>query len=835
MGIVSAPFYLQRAMSQVLAGLLGLGVFLYLDDIVIVGDDEEDFLSNYLAVLQRLDQYHLRLNANKCIIGVSELPLLGHVVDGSGIRQSPDRIAALLNVPMPRSTRELRRFLGATNFMRRFIPNYGIIAAPLIALTTGDKKALQSASALTAFEALKAAVAGQINVCHLDYSLPLVVSTDASILGIGATLSNLHPDGSRRVVACISHKFTKAESRWKTIEQEAFAMVYALQHWRDILYGHHFILETDHRNLTYIHGGSSPKLTRWLLILQEFSYGTVHLDGESNVLPDLTSRYPLSGSSSPVTVAADLSVDISPAVIPSAISSDEGESFPITLDDFEEESLSDLDGLVPALSRRLGMARRSPRRGAVPPPPPPALASPTTLPIPEKDRRACFDRVHNSTLGHLGINRTLHLLQERGWTWPHMARDVTDFIHGCALCQKERPSPPQVDLARGQLSSYALFEELAIDFIGPLPRDDLQNAYIFNAVCCFSRFSELIPVEAATAAIAAHCLLTIVARYGCFRRIRSDRGTHFVNAVIEEFLNLFQIQNVLTLAERPQANGIAERIGGEVMRHLRALVFDARIRSIWSVVLPLVQRILNRTFREFLGCAPNALVYVQAPDLDRGLFEPFREHNALLPVSMDYLQALRDAQESLLDITAEHLAAQQRHRLAKARPVIPTVFPIGSYVLFEYLTRPPSKLHTRAAGPFQVLAHDRNNVTIADLTSGKTKVVDAGRLTPFLFSGTHAEASAVAAADLGETEVLRILDVSGNPKHRSALRFRVEWSDGDITSEPWDTVKHLALLDDYILANPEKKLGYLLPPEKKLGLLLPKKSRGWNSQSKHAK
>ena len=103
MGTVSALFYLQRVMSQVLAGLLGLGVFLYLDDIVIVGDDEEDFVSNYLAVLQRLDQFNLRLNAHKCIIGVSELPLLGHVVDGSGIRQSPDRIAALLNVPLVNS------------------------------------------------------------------------------------------------------------------------------------------------------------------------------------------------------------------------------------------------------------------------------------------------------------------------------------------------------------------------------------------------------------------------------------------------------------------------------------------------------------------------------------------------------------------------------------------------------------------------------------------------------------------------------------------------------------------------------------------------------------
>jgi hypothetical protein len=134
-----------------------------------------------------------------------------------------------------------------------------------------------------------------------------------------------------------------------------------------------------------------------------------------------------------------------------------------------------------------------------------------------------------------------------------------------------------------------------------------------------------------------------------------------------------------------------------------------------------------------------------------------------------------------------------------------------------------------------VLDRQRNNVTIADLTSGKTKVVDVGRLTPFILSGTPADAAAVAAADLGETEVLRILDVSGNPKNRHALSFRVEWSDEDITSEPWESVKHLSLLDDFILANPDAKLGYLLPPEKRLGLLIPKSTRGWSSQNKYAK
>jgi hypothetical protein len=77
--------------------------------------------------------------------------------------------------------------------------------------------------------------------------------------------------------------------------------------------------------------------------------------------------------------------------------------------------------------------------------------------------------------------------------------------------------------------------------------------------------------------------------------VRSDRGTHIVNEIVEEFLRLFEIQQVLTLSERPQANAIAERNGCEVMRHLWMLVASKDLRSLWSVVLPLSQRIINKT------------------------------------------------------------------------------------------------------------------------------------------------------------------------------------------------------------------------------------------------
>ena len=133
--------------------------------------------------------------------------------------------------------------------------------------------------------------------------------------------------------------------------------------------------------------------------------------------------------------------------------------------------------------------------------------------------------------------------------------------------------------------------------MGPFSTDEVSNSYILDKVCSTSRYCELFPTEAATAVISAYCLLAVVSRYGCFRRVRSDGGAHFVIEVIKEFQQLFEIQAVLSLAQRPQANALTERNGAEVARHLRALLLDKVIRGLWSVLLLLVMRIINRSCR----------------------------------------------------------------------------------------------------------------------------------------------------------------------------------------------------------------------------------------------
>ena len=182
--------------------------------------------------------------------------------------------------------------------------------------------------------------------------------------------------------------------------------------------------------------------------------------------------------------------------------------------------------LFPTVSQRASLpraAKTAPQRSAsVPLEPPAAAINPVIVDEVMPDQRTAFSEVHNSRVGHHGVHRTVRALIRRGFRWPRMHRDVATMIAACAFCQKERLAgePPVVVLS--SLVSYSLFEELAIDFIGPLPADAVGNIYIFNAICVFSRFTEL---------IAAHRLLQIFARYGCFKRLRSDRGSHFVNGV----------------------------------------------------------------------------------------------------------------------------------------------------------------------------------------------------------------------------------------------------------------------------------------------------------------
>ena len=347
---------------------------------------------------------------------------------------------------------------------------------------------------------------------------------------------------------------------------------------------------------------------------------------------------------------------------------------------------------------------------------------------------------------------------------------------------------------------------MSIDFIGPLPKDQVDNSYVCGITCGFSGFVEAFAVEAATAILAAHSLVSVFARYSAPQQVRSDRGTHFVNEIIEELLRVFKVMGIVTPPYRPQANGIEERAGGEVIRHLRALVEHPDARGLWSVALPLAVRIVNHTYRWWLGYRPTDLVTVQPWDGDRGLFDPLRPVSEMLPVSTEFLQELHGTYECMLDESSRRVVEEQR-QLEGARGSR-TKKPVnaGDLVLVRYPTQPPSKLHNRVAGPFRVLKRQGNLVYAKDLTCDRVIERDAEMVIPFLqpHPMTEPELVKLAAQDLQEVIVDQIKDHRGAVS-KSKIEFLVLWSDGEESWEPWKTVQKLSMLDDYVAAHRELK------------------------------
>ena len=129
---------------------------------------------------------------------------------------------------------------------------------------------------------------------------------------------------------------------------------------------------------------------------------------------------------------------------------------------------------------------------------------------------------------------------------------------------------PEINASHFATSNYAIFDTLNVAYIGPFP----DKGYILVIIDTFTRWMELFWCANADAKSAADCFLSHFDRFESPNMIRSDRGSHFANELIKDFLDLCGTPHNLTLSYSKQENAIVERVNKEVIKHLRGLVFD---------------------------------------------------------------------------------------------------------------------------------------------------------------------------------------------------------------------------------------------------------------------
>ena len=202
----------------------------------------------------------------------------------------------MLNWPTPKTLTELRGFLGLVNYYRIFIKRCAVIARPLNHLLRKGRYRKWTGKQRMAFNILKRKLTQAPVLMFPNFTKEFQLYTDASKLGLGATLEQKDEQERGRPVAYASRALNKAEENYEVnfgiTDLEGLAVYWAIRHFRKYLQGRHFKLITDHSALKYIYKHAIPegRKGRWISDLQSYDFEVIHRPGRVHSNVDGLSR-----------------------------------------------------------------------------------------------------------------------------------------------------------------------------------------------------------------------------------------------------------------------------------------------------------------------------------------------------------------------------------------------------------------------------------------------------------------------------------------------------------------------------------------------------------------
>ena len=231
-GLMNAVMFFQQCMKQIFHEVRDY-TLVYLDDISIISDTLEEHIEHVTRVLDIIKDNNIKIRIDKCLWGVSDTEYLGYLIDKDGTKPKPVHLEKLYNVPEPRNKKNLRRFIGLTQWLHDFIPAMHIPLSVLTPLTpkNAKNKFVMNDQQRNAFNELKELAMNSDYLMHPDPTKEFHLFTDASKYGIGGMIAQRNNDGNFQPISYCSKIFNKTQQNWHVSEQEIYAIVYCIERW----------------------------------------------------------------------------------------------------------------------------------------------------------------------------------------------------------------------------------------------------------------------------------------------------------------------------------------------------------------------------------------------------------------------------------------------------------------------------------------------------------------------------------------------------------------------------------------------------------------------------
>ena len=206
---------------------------------------------------------------------MKETKWLGHDINENGIKPNDEKVEAILKLKPPENTKDLKSFLGAIQYMAKFLPKLWEQTDPLRKLLKKNEPWIWGPEQKTDFNRIKQMLPEGPCLAHYAKDKDNMVTTDASKTGLGITLWQKQDDGNIKPIA-YGRYLNDTEKNYSSGELELLAVVWGLEKFRFHLYGKKVYLYTDHQALEPIikrnrcNKQYSARLTRWLDRLANF-------------------------------------------------------------------------------------------------------------------------------------------------------------------------------------------------------------------------------------------------------------------------------------------------------------------------------------------------------------------------------------------------------------------------------------------------------------------------------------------------------------------------------------------------------------------------------------
>lgn len=368
------------------------------------------------------------------------------MIDSQGLHPIQEKVQAVQEAPPPRNVGELKSFIGLLTYYSKFLRNLSTLLAPLYKLLKRHVSWRLTKEQDRAFKKSKELLLSSQVLVHFDPKLPIRLACDASDYGIGAVMSHVMPDGSEKPVGFFSRTLTKTERKYSQIEKEALACVVGVTRFHSYLWGHHFVLQIDHKPLLTLFNKNKQipqqaanRIQRWAWKLASYEYSIEWRASGQHVNADALSRLPLPEKPAETTVPAELvlmveQLDDAPVTAKQVAGLTRRDPLMAKVYRYIQEgwpSHSRDPALKPYWTHRLELSTLSG-----------CIVWGSQVVIPPRVRESLLAELHS---GHPGCSRMKSVARGLFW-WPRLNHDIEMAVKQCRICQQVQPLPPSAPL-----------------------------------------------------------------------------------------------------------------------------------------------------------------------------------------------------------------------------------------------------------------------------------------------------------------------------------------------------------------------------------------------------